>query len=118
MSTFSVTVVDGVHIVSLARADVLDTVYINAAERELVAYAKERPGYSLVMDLSNTRFLSSTALGMLIAVQKTVAAGGGTLSVCGASDDIVKAFKLVRLGKIVAVHDTIRDAADAALKRK
>lgn len=117
-SNFTVRVVDGVHVVELSRSDVLDTSYINKVQQELVAYASEKHGASMVVDLSSVKFLSSTALGLLLALHQAVSKAGGTLGVAGVEDEVLKAFKLVKLQKVVGIHDTVRDAVDAALKKR
>ncbi len=117
-SNYKVNVVDGVHVVELSRSDVLDTSYINRVQQELVVYAGQKAGASFVVDLSSVQFLSSTALGLLLAMHKAVSNGGGSLHVAGVEDEVLKAFKLVKLHKVVGMHDTVRDAVDAALKSR
>jgi len=117
-SNYSVNVIDGVHVIELSRSDVLDTSYINRVQQELVAYAAEKHGASMVVDLSSVQFLSSTALGLLLALHQAVSKAGGTLGVAGAETEVHKAFKLVKLHKVVGIHDTVREAVDAALKKR
>ncbi|MBL0921250.1 MAG: STAS domain-containing protein [Phycisphaerales bacterium] len=117
-SNFSARVVDGVHVVELSRTDVLDTSYITRVQQELLAYAAEKHGASMVVDLSSVKFLSSTALGLLLALHQALSRADGTLAVAGADDEVLRAFKLVKLHKVVGVHDTVREAVDAALKKR
>lgn len=117
-SNYTARVVDGVHVIELSRSDVLDTSYITLVQQELVAYAAEKRGASMVVDLSNVQFLSSTALGLLMALHQAVSREGGTLGVAGAEKEVFRAFKLVKLHKVVGMHDTVREAVDAALKAR
>lgn len=117
-SNYTAHVVDGVHVIELSRSDVLDTSYITRVQQELVAYAAEKHGASMVIDLTNVQFLSSTALGLLMALHQAVSRAGGTVSVAGAQPEVFKAFKLVKLHKVVGMHDTVREAVDAALKAR
>lgn len=115
-STFNATVRDGVHIVAPTRADVLDTTYITRLQEELLERVNAAPGAVFVIDLDTVRFLSSTALGMLVVVHKACAQRDGALIVAGASKDIVKALKIIKLHKLVRVYDTADEAVANAHK--
>ena len=109
-STFNVRVRDGVHVIELVRADVLDPKYIIEFQAELLARIAGAPGAVFVIDFDKVRFLSSTALGAMVEAHKACAATKGVLCVAGASKEIVQALKLIRLHKLVRVYDTVDEA--------
>ncbi|TVQ65333.1 MAG: anti-sigma factor antagonist [Phycisphaerales bacterium] len=109
-TTFNARVRDGVHVIELVRADVLDPKYIIEFQAELLARIEGAPGAVFVIDFDSVRFLSSTALGALVEAHKACTKGGGTLCVAGASKEIVQALKLIRLHKLVRMYDTVDEA--------
>jgi len=61
---------------------------------------------NLVLNFGNVRFMSSSALAKLISLRKTMAARSGRLAVCHLSPDIQKVFQLMRLDRLIPVHET------------
>ena len=68
----------------------------------------------VVVDLSRTTFLDSTALGVLIGAVKRLRANGGSLTIVNTDENIAKTFEITGLDQIFSIHKT-RDAAVAAL---
>lgn len=68
----------------------------------------------VVVDLSKTTFLDSTALGVLIGAVKRLRANGGSLTIVNTDENIAKTFEITGLDQIFSIHTT-RDAAVAAL---
>lgn len=80
-----------------------------AAQRELDAGTTR-----LVVDLTATRFLDSTALGVLIGLVKRVRPLGGDLSIVNTEPTTAKTFAITGLDEVFTVVAT-RDDAIAAL---
>ena len=66
---------------------------------------------SLIVDLSQTEFLDSTGLGVLIGQLKRVRALGGTLTLVCPHERLLKIFRITALDLVFSIHDTV----DAAL---
>ncbi len=80
-----------------------------AAQRELDGGATR-----LVVDLTATRFLDSTALGVLIGLVKRVRPLGGDLTIVNTEPTTAKTFAITGLDEVFTVVAT-RDEALAAL---
>jgi anti-sigma B factor antagonist len=68
----------------------------------------------LVVDLSDTTFLDSTALGVLIGTVKRLRTRDGRLSIVNVDSNIAKTFEITGLDQIFTIRAT-RDEAVAAL---
>lgn len=55
----------------------------------------------LILDFGNVRFMSSSALGMLLNLNTKSAAIKGTLVLCGLRKDLMKVFEITKLTKIL-----------------
>ncbi len=55
----------------------------------------------LVLDFGKVRFMSSSALGMLLNLNTKSAAIKGTLVLCGLRKDLMKVFEITKLTKIL-----------------
>ncbi|HEV2999461.1 MAG TPA: STAS domain-containing protein [Solirubrobacteraceae bacterium] len=68
----------------------------------------------VVVDLSETTFLDSTALGVLIGTVKRLRSRDGSLVIVNTDANIAKTFEITGLDQIFTILDT-RDAAVDAL---
>jgi len=68
----------------------------------------------IVVDLTDTAFLDSTALGVLIGAIKRVRARDGALTIVNTDPNIAKTFEITGLDQIFTITET-RDEAIAAL---
>ena len=68
----------------------------------------------LVVDLSETTFLDSTALGVLIGAVKRLRSREGSLVIVNTDTNIAKTFEITGLDQIFTILDS-RDAAVEAL---
>ncbi len=68
----------------------------------------------VVVDLSETTFLDSTALGVLIGAVKRLRSRDGSLVIVNTDANIAKTFEITGLDQIFTILDT-RDAAVDAL---
>lgn len=66
----------------------------------------------IVVDLSPVRFMDSGALGSVLAVLKSLPPGGD-LRLSGVHEPVRGVFRMTRLDKVVAIDDTVDDAAAA-----
>jgi anti-sigma B factor antagonist len=68
----------------------------------------------IVVDLSETTFLDSTALGVLIGTVKRLRTREGRLTIANTDENIAKTFEITGLDHIFTIRGT-RDEAIAAL---
>jgi len=67
----------------------------------------------LIVNLADLTYINSSGLGALVAGCKRVRALDGTLKVCGVRRSIAEVMQLIRLDKIIEVHDTEEQALAA-----
>jgi len=59
----------------------------------------------IIIDLTNTPYLDSAALGVLIGAIRRVQETDGTISLVGATSFVRRIFEITRLSKIFQMHD-------------
>jgi len=64
----------------------------------------------LVVNLADLTYINSSGLGALVAGYRRVRALDGTLKLCNVRSSIAEVVKLIRLDKIIEVHDTEEQA--------
>jgi anti-sigma B factor antagonist len=69
---------------------------------------------SVVVDFSNTTFIDSTTLGVLVGGVKRLRTNDGQLSLVCSDRNIIKIFEITGLDRVFTIHGT-RDEAVAAL---
>jgi anti-sigma B factor antagonist len=68
----------------------------------------------VVVDLSDTTFIDSTTLGVLVGAVKRLRTGNGRLSLVCSDRNITKVFEITGLDKVFEIHPT-RDGALTAI---
>ena len=68
----------------------------------------------VIVDLTNTTFVDSTTLGVLIGIVRRLRANEGQLSVVCSDRNVAKTFELTGLDRVFAMYET-REQAIAAL---
>jgi anti-sigma B factor antagonist len=82
--------------------------------KRTIALAIEDGAHRLVIDLTQTRFLDSTALGVLIGAVKRLRPLDGRLAIVNTEPSTAKTFQITGLDRIVTIVPT-RDEAVAAV---
>ncbi len=82
--------------------------------KQLLTQVIEDGASGVVMDLSETTFLDSTGLGVLIGGLKRLRSRDGALAVVNVDDSISRTFEITGLDQIFTIR-TSRDEALAAL---
>lgn len=89
-----------VTVVTFEEISILDTIQVDYIGDTLNDLIDNRAVRKLVLDFANVRFLSSSALGVLITAQKKISAIKGQLILCGLRDELKKVFTISRLDKL------------------
>ncbi|MGW5193984.1 STAS domain-containing protein [Kribbella sp. NPDC004138] len=69
----------------------------------------------IVLDLSGVEFMDSSGLGVLVGAHKEAAARDGALVLAAPSPRVHKIFKVTKLHKVFAVHETVDQAVEAVV---
>jgi anti-sigma B factor antagonist len=73
-------------------------------------------GKDVVIDFSNTTFIDSTTLGVLVGGVKRLRPNGGQLSLVCADRNITKIFEITGLDKVFPIYES-RDEAVAQIEQ-
>ena len=68
---------------------------------------------NLVFDMSGVQFVDSAGLGAILSCLRQVNATGGDMKVFGLSKGVRALFELVRMHKVVEIHNTREEAVSA-----
>lgn len=60
----------------------------------------------VVLDFSETEFMDSAGIGMILTKYRRVRSFGGQMAVCGANDRLMRIMKMSGIGQIVSFYGT------------
>ena len=100
----------GIRVVEFTDRKILDELSIHEIGEELGRIIDESNDVKMLLSFKNVDHLSSAALGMLINLNKQVAAKGGALKLSDISPQIFEVFKITRLNRLFNIHPTMADA--------
>ena len=106
----TVSTKDGVQIVEFSARKILEELSIRSIEEQLFALVDSQEGIKLLLNFKRVEHLSSAALGMLINLDKQVAARKGKLILSEIRPQIYEVFKITRLNRLFKIHDTAGQA--------
>jgi len=89
---------------------ILDEASIQQLGIELNALVEQENRQALLLNFSNVEFLSSSALGKLITLDKKVKSHAGRLKLCNIRPEIYEVFAITKLNKLFDIKE---DEADA-----
>ncbi len=69
-------------------------------------------GKEVVVDLSNTTFIDSTTLGVLVGGVKRLRPNGGQLTLVCSDRNITKIFEITGLDKVFPIYETRSEAVE------
>lgn len=106
----SVNEVGDVTVVRFRDQKIIDNLNIQELGRELARLVEVDKREKLLLNFSTVEFLSSSALGKLITLDKKVKAAGGVLKLCRIQPEIYEVFAITKLNRL---FDIMEDEADA-----
>jgi len=115
---FATREVDGVLVIVFRQSQILDAFTIDRMSSRLKELIDPEDHPSVVCDLSRVGYLSSSALGMLIGLQRRVTQGGGRLRLSGVRDEIMEVFKITKLDTVLDMYKDLPSAIDAFRKKR
>jgi len=103
--------------VYFTEAKILDELVIRQCQDELIRMLEKTQEPNVLLDFRFVKFLSSSALGMLIRVHKRCKDFKIALKLCNIDKEIEKVFKITGLNKILEIYPDSPSAA-ASFKKK
>jgi anti-sigma B factor antagonist len=95
-----------VTVVNFADASILDAQQVQQIGDELYDLVDKQARRKIVLDFERVRFLSSSALGVLITLRKKSDAIKGKIVFCNLRGDLRKVFKITNLEKMFEFYDS------------
>jgi anti-anti-sigma factor len=71
-----------------------------------------RTGETVVVDLGDVDLIDSIALGALARASRRLRESGGALAVAASNADIVRAFEITSLDRVIPIASTVDDALE------
>ena len=99
-----------VTIAAFTRPDVIDLAYINKVADDLTELASTIDPPLLVVDFEGVRYLSSAALGMLLALSQMLEERGGKICIANVVAEVKGVFAITKLPRLIETYDTTREA--------
>jgi len=94
-----------VTIVNFRDASILDALQVQQIGEELFELVDVKDRRKLILDFSEVKFLSSSALGVLVTLRKKSDAIKGQVLLCGMRPELRKIFKITNLEKLFQFFD-------------
>jgi anti-sigma B factor antagonist len=108
---FNVSKIGGTTVVEFTTASLMDPVQLEEMGGGLYHLVDEEDRRRIVLDFERVQYLSSQAIGMLLGVQKKLAAlQGGKLILCGVGPRLMELLKITRLDRVLTVKPTQQEA--------
>jgi len=106
-----------VTVVNFIDRKILDEQNIQTIGEQLTSLVEEESGQrdckKFLLNFGNVDFLSSAALGKLIALNKKVKGLGGRLILCNIHPDIREVFEITRLSTFITIQEDEQTALQA-----
>ena len=102
-----------VTVVNLNDFSILDAQQVEELGGELNHLVDDRACRKIVIDFTKVKFLSSSALGVLIRLQKKARDIKGSIALCGLRKELMQVFKITSLDKLFDFYETEEQALSA-----
>jgi len=117
MSTFFRTESNGeILAIQFTNAKILEETIIQQISAGLLALIDKTKETNVLLDFSQVDFMSSSALGVLIKLNKKCKEFKINLKLCNIHKDILQVFKITRLDKVLAIYPDAEGAYEAFKK--
>ena len=111
----SCKMIDDVMVVTILSADLNEEETVSPVRYELRSMLDEEMVPSrMVIDMGNTRYLSSRAVGVLLAHYQGLERKGAVMRVCGVSKEIKPVLDQMRLSMLIDIYPTVDEAVQTA----
>jgi anti-sigma B factor antagonist len=112
-----VSAVDGLTIARLTVREIEET-KIQDLAKEFSSLVEQVGAGTLVVDLGVVSFLTSSSIGVLIAMLKRIRAHGGQMKLCGLLPEIRELFTITQIDRVFEIHASVEDALPNATQRQ
>lgn len=92
-------------VAELQDEEILEEAIINEVADSLFSVVADTPQIKLLLSFEKVKYLSSSALGMLIRLNKRVEENGGTLKLCQLRKSLYEIFAITKLDRLFESYD-------------
>lgn len=101
-------------VVEFRTASLMDPLELQAIGDTLYHLVDAQDKRTIILDFTKVEFLSSQAIGILLTMNKKLAAlGGSKLVLCGVGARLTELLRITRLDKILTIKPTQKEAVEA-----
>ncbi len=87
----------------------MDHHYADRLYKNILNIEKNKRFKNLILDFTNTTFMDSSGVGLIIGQYKYLSMSGGNVIVVGLSDNLEKLFYVSGLHKIIRTYSKLED---------
>ena len=111
MNHFNVSKIGNTTVVEFTTASLMDPIQLELMAQELYQLVDEQDRRHIVLDFERVQYLSSQAIGMLLGMQKKLAAlKNSRLILCGVGPRLLELLKITRLDRMLTVKPSQAEA--------
>jgi anti-sigma B factor antagonist len=108
--------VDGVLVLTFRQSHILDTVTIERMSAGLKDLIENVVEGRFLFDFDRVAYLSSSALGMLIGLQRRVLQRKGQMKLAGINNEVMEVFRITKLDTVFDIYKDESSAIEAFRK--
>ena len=101
---------DGVHVLKFNKSDVLDAYEVEHLGDSIYLYLEPVDQPRVLLDMAKVKSVSSSALGMLLALRGVVDRDGGRLGLVNVCKNVRAVFEMTRLTTLIPIYEDRREA--------
>ena len=111
---FETQQLDEITEVRLVDPKLFETLIVNELQDELLRYLDEQRPRKLLINFGSVTHCSTAVINGLLRAKKRLTTEGGQLKLCGMTNSIREAYKMLNLdGTVFEIHDQTADAVKA-----
>jgi len=111
MSQFNVSTIGESTVVEFTSASLMDPIELEQIAKELYKLIDEQDKRRIVLDFERVQYLSSQAIGILLAMQKKLSAlKKSNLVLCGVGARLMELLRITRLDKVLTIKPSQKEA--------
>lgn len=80
-----------------------------AVMRQAFKDAMEKGQKRFIVNFSDTEYIDSAGLGVLVSIQKRALEQSGSVKLVGVKGNVEEVFQLTRLTKVFEIHSSVQD---------
>lgn len=111
MSQFNVQKIGETTVVEFTSASLMDPMELEQIAQQLYRLVEEEDRRRIVLDFERVQYLSSQAIGVLLALQRKLSAlGKSSLVLCGVGARLMELLRITRLDRVLTVKPSQKEA--------